>query len=163
MLNHPNKFSFIIADDDPEDQILIQEAIKSIDINIEYASVFNGQQLLDLLLKRGVYKDNKEAKPDAVILDLNMPVMDGLSALNEIKHNPNLNELPVFVLYTLRKEDYTAKCRALGVSGMYIKPNTAEELKRILREIYMICGGTFVVVNSKSIDEIQNGLARGQL
>ena len=156
MLNHPNKFSFIIADDDPEDQILIQEAIKSIDIDIEYTSVFNGQQLLDLLLKRGVYKDNKEAKPDAVILDLNMPVMDGLSALQEIKRNPDLKELPVFILYTLRKDDCSTKCRALGVAGLYVKPNTAEELKNILKEIYTICGGTFVVVNRKSIEELDN-------
>src|SRR6476661_151264 len=40
MLNHPNKFSFVIADDDSDDQNLIQEAIKSIDITIEYTSVF---------------------------------------------------------------------------------------------------------------------------
>jgi two-component system, response regulator len=154
MLNQPNKFSFIIADDDPEDQILIQEAIKSIDIDIEYTSVFNGQQLLDLLFKRGVYKDNKEATPDAVILDLNMPVMDGLTALQEIKRNTSLRELPVFILYTLRKDDCSSKCRALGVAGLYVKPNTAEELKNILREIYLICGGTFVVVKSKSLDEL---------
>jgi two-component system, response regulator len=156
MLDHPNKFSFIIADDDSEDQILIQEAIKSIDIDIEYTSVFNGQQLLDLLLKRGVYKDNEQAQPDAVILDLNMPVMDGLSALREIRCNSNLRELPVFVLYTLRKDDYSTLCRALGVAGLYVKPNTAEELRSILREIYTICGGKFVVVNSKSIEELQN-------
>ena len=156
MLNHPNRFSFIIADDDPEDQSLIQEAIKSIDIDIEYTSVFNGQQLLDLLLKRGVYKDNKEAQPDAVILDLNMPVLDGLSALQEIKSNSGLRELPIFILYTLRKDDHSAMCRSLGVAGLYVKPNTAEELKNILREIYTICGGTFVVVNPKSIQELPN-------
>jgi two-component system response regulator len=161
MLNHPNKFSFIIADDDPEDQILIQQAIKSIDIDIEYTSVFNGQQLLDLLLKRGVYKDNKEAKPDAVILDLNMPVMDGFSALQEIKRNSSLKELPIFILYTLRKDDCSIKCRALGVAGFYVKPNTAEELRNILKEIYTICGGTFLVVNSRTIDELGNQRLQG--
>jgi two-component system response regulator len=161
MLKLLNTFSFVIADDDPEDQILIQQAIKSIDIDIKYTSVFNGQQLLDLLLKKGVYKDNKEAKPDAVILDLNMPVMDGLSALQEIKRNSHLRELPVFVLYTLRKDDYSVKCRALGVAGLYVKPNTAEELRNILKEIYTICGGEFVVVNSKSIDELGNQSLQG--
>jgi two-component system, response regulator len=160
MLNYPNKFSFIIADDDPEDQILIQEAIKSIDIDIEYTSVFNGQQLLDLLFKRGVYKDNKQAHPDAVILDLNMPVMDGLTALREIKSSSSLKELPVFVLYTLRKDDYSTKCRALGVSGLYVKPNTAEELRNILKEIYTICGGKFVVIKTGSIDDVHHQLYR---
>jgi two-component system, response regulator len=160
MLNHPNKFSFIIADDDPEDQLLIQEAIKSIDIDIEYTSVFNGQQLLDLLLKRGAYKDNLQAQADAVILDLNMPVMDGLSALREIKRNPQLRELPVFILYSLRKDNDAAQCRSLGVAGLYVKPGTAEELKEILREIYTICGGSFVVVNPRSIEELRNHTSR---
>lgn len=156
MLNYPNKFSFIIADDDPEDQTLIQEAIKSIDIDIEYTSVFNGQQLLDLLLKKGAYKNNTQAQADAVILDLNMPVMDGLTALKEIKSNSQLKELPVFILYTLRKDNYSAQCRSLGVAGLYVKPSTAEELKAILREIYVICGGTFVVVPTRTIDDLQN-------
>jgi CheY-like chemotaxis protein len=67
--------------------------------------------------------------------------MDGLSALTEIKNNPLLKEIPIFILYTLRKDDYTAKCRDLGVSGIYVKPGTAEELNSIFREIYTICGG----------------------
>jgi two-component system response regulator len=156
MLNQPNKFSFIIADDDPEDQTMIQDAIKSIDIDIEYTSVFNGQQLLDLLLKRGIYKNNKEAHADAVILDLNMPVLDGLSALREIRRNAQFRELPVFILYTLRRDNHIAQCRSLGVAGLYVKPGTAEELKKILTEIYTICGGTFVVVKSNTIQELAN-------
>ncbi len=160
MLNYPNKFSFIIADDDPEDQTLIQEAIKSIDIDIEYTSVFNGQQLLDLLLKRGAYKNNTQAQADALILDLNMPVMDGLTALREIKRNSELRELPVFILYTLRKDNYSAQCRSLGVAGLYVKPSTAEELKAILKEIYIICGGTFVVVPTKTIDDLHKQPSR---
>jgi two-component system response regulator len=150
MLNNPNKLSFIIADDDTEDQILIQEAIKSIDITIEYTSVFNGSQLLDLLLKRGAYKDNLQCRPDAIILDLNMPVLDGLSALRQIRGHKELREIPVFILYTLRKDDYSTQCRALGVSGMYVKPNTADELKTILKEIYAICGGKLMAVTLKN-------------
>jgi two-component system, response regulator len=146
MLNNPNKFSFIIADDDTDDQTLIQEAIKSIDINIEYTSVFNGSQLVDLLLKRGAYKDNNQCKPDAIILDLNMPVLDGVGALREIKSHPELREIPIFILYTLRKDDYSTQCRALGVAGLYVKPGTTEELRNILKEIYLICGGKLLVV-----------------
>jgi two-component system response regulator len=141
MLNNPNHFSLVIADDDPDDQTMIQEAIKSIDIRTEYTSVFNGHQLLDLLLKRGVYRENNQCKPDAIILDLNMPVLDGLGALREIKAHAQLREIPIFVLYTLRKDDYSTQCRSLGVAGLYMKPGTAEELRNVLKEIYMICGG----------------------
>ena len=137
----------MIADDDPEDQVLIQEAIKSIDIAIEYTSVFNGSQLLDLLLKRGAYKDNSQSTPDAVILDLNMPVLDGLGALKEIKSNPLLKEIPIFIHNARRKDDYSTECRALGVAGQYVKPSTAEELKAILREIYSICGGKLMFIS----------------
>src|SRR4051812_7551290 len=141
MLNNPDKFSFVVADDDIEDQILIQEAIRSIDISIEYTSVFNGNQLLDLLLKRAVYKDNEQCQPDAIVLDLNMPVMDGLDALKEIRSNPHLKDIPVFILYTLKEEDYSTQCRELGISGLYVKPNTSEGLRDILKEIYTVCGG----------------------
>jgi CheY-like chemotaxis protein len=141
MLNNPEKLSFIIADDDTDDHALIQEAIKSIDIDTEFTSVFNGSQLLDLLLKRGIYENNGQCRPDAVLLDLNMPVLDGLEALSQIKKEPALQEIPIFILYTLTKEDYSTQCRSLGVAGLYIKPNTSSELRNILREIYLICGG----------------------
>ncbi|HYC28474.1 MAG TPA: hypothetical protein VEB42_06645, partial [Chitinophagaceae bacterium] len=75
--------------------------------------------------------------------------------LREIKNNAQLRELPVFILYSLRKDNDAAQCRSLGVSGLYVKPGTAEELKQILREIYMICGGKFVLVKSKAIEELQ--------
>ncbi|MBA3664617.1 MAG: response regulator [Bacteroidetes bacterium] len=146
MLNNSNKFSFIIADDDADDQMLIQEAVKSIDINIECTSVFNGSQLLDLLLRNGAYMYN-QCIPDAIILDLNMPVLDGLGALKQIKRNPELREIPVFILYSLRKDDYSTQCRSLGVAGLYAKPHTAEELKNIFREIYRICGGNSQYIN----------------
>src|SRR4051812_30666314 len=122
MLNSPNKFSFIICDDDPEDQNMIVEAIKAIDITIEYTSVYNGNQLIDLLSNKGVYRNNSQAQADAVILDINMPVMDGLTALTEIKNNDLLKEVPIFILNTSRGEDHTLKCRDLGVAGIYMKP-----------------------------------------
>jgi two-component system response regulator len=141
MLKNQNKFSFIIADDDIDDQSLIQEAIKSIDNTIEYTAVFNGSQLLDLLLKKGAYRANDQCEPDAIILDLNMPVMDGLGALKQIKDNPLLKEIPIFILYTLRKDDYSVQCRSIGAAGIYVKPGTSEELRSIINEIYLICEG----------------------
>jgi two-component system response regulator len=156
MLKNPNKFSFVIADDDTEDQTLIQEAIKSIDIHIEYTSVFNGSQLLDLLLKRGAYRNNTQFQPDAVILDLNMPVLDGVGALKQIKSHPELREIPIFILYTLRRDDYSTQCRGLGVAGMYVKPSTAEGLRNILKEIYSICGGKLVLVGARDLSTVNS-------
>jgi len=147
MLNTPNKLSFIVADDDTEDQALIHEALRSIDICTEHTSVFNGRQLLDFLRKTGIYKDNKQSHPDAIILDLNMPVMSGLEALKEIKNDPNLREIPVFILYTLTRNDYSIQCRSLGIAGLYLKPSTSQELKNILKEVYLICGGKIFIPN----------------
>src|SRR4051812_4423444 len=121
MLHNPDKFSFIIADDDMDDQMIIQETVRSINLNIECKSAFNGHQLLDLLLRKGSDKRSK-FQTDAVILDLCMPVLDGLEALKQIRSHDLLKELPVFILYSLNKDDYSTECRALGVSGMYVKP-----------------------------------------
>jgi two-component system, response regulator len=141
MRTNSNRFSFVIADDDAEDQKLIQEAIRSVDPKLEYTAVFNGTQLLDLLLKRGVYKYNGENRPDAVILDLNMPVMDGLSALRQLRSQPGLADIPVFILYTSRSDDYAKQCMELNVAGVYVKPNTADELREVIREICQFCAG----------------------
>jgi two-component system, response regulator len=144
MRNDPNRagYTFIIADDDPEDQVIVQQAFKVIDPNLQCTAVYNGNQLLDLLLKRGVYKGSLENKPDAVILDLNMPVMDGLSALRTIKQIDDLREIPVYILYTTRNDNYASECLALGVAGIFVKPNDAKGISEIIQEIFRSCAGT---------------------
>jgi CheY-like chemotaxis protein len=135
------KISLIIADDCDDDQNLIQDVLKTIDQDIEHASVFNGQQLVDLLMNTGVYASSYQYHPNAIILDLNMPVMSGLEALRLIRKLARNNHIPVFILHSTGREDELKQCSSLGVQGIYTKPANFKALKLILETIYQFCGG----------------------
>lgn len=142
MKANEHKVSIVIADDDADEHFMIQEAIKEIGLQLEYTAVYNGTQLIDLLLKQGAYKSNDLSIPDAVILDLNMPVMDGLEALKKIKKHEALKNIPIYILYTPRDDNYTTQCDGLGVSGIYAKPSHFSNLKGIIEMIYDSCCGS---------------------
>jgi two-component system response regulator len=135
------KLSIIIADDNADDQLLVQNAFRLIDPTIEHSSVFNGLQLIDLLSNTGVYATSYNYCPNAIILDLNMPVMDGLAALKTVRKLEFFKKIPVYILHTLRKDDYLNQCSELGVQGIYTKPSSFKALQIIAENIYHACGG----------------------
>ncbi len=137
----PNKVSIVVADDNADDQHLILEALKIIDQDIEYTAVFNGQQLLDLIRNKGVYASSYKYTPTAIILDLSMPVMDGLTALKIIRRFKEYNNISVFILHTARCDSYLNQCSALGVKGIFTKPSAFIDLKAIVENIYFSSGG----------------------
>src|SRR3954464_9115959 len=89
---------FAIAEDDIVIHDRLKSCIKQYDLNFIVTSVFNGLQLLDLLLKRGYYTTNTYRPPDVIILDLDMQLMDGLEALREIKKHGEIKNIPVYAL-----------------------------------------------------------------
>jgi two-component system response regulator len=137
-----NKISIVVADDNADDQLLIQDAFKNIDQNIEYAAVYNGQQLVDLISSKGVYASSYKFSPDAIILDLSMPVMDGLTALKIIRQIKEFNTISIYILHTARYDDYLNQCSSLGVKGIFTKPSAFIDLKTIIENIYYSCGGS---------------------
>ena len=93
--------------------------------------VEDGVELLDYLHRRGKYAD--APRPDLILLDLNMPRMDGREALAEIKTDPNLRCIPVVVLTTSAAEEDIVRSYDLGVSGFITKPVTFDELVEAMR------------------------------
>ncbi len=85
----------LMADDDPEDQLLIQEAFEENGMTNYLRFVGDGIELLDYLHQRGQYSDPTTApRPGLILLDLNMPRKDGRQALQEIKADPKLKRIP---------------------------------------------------------------------
>jgi CheY-like chemotaxis protein len=123
---------FIIADDDPDDQFLLSEMIEALDISIELHFVENGIELLDVLNT----STGSPARPDLVILDLNMPQMDGRQALRKIKTDPHLAGIPVAVLTTSNVDEDLQYCQQFGVQRYYHKPSSFAELRAIITDLY---------------------------
>jgi len=117
-----------------DDQYVIRDAIENLNVKHEFTSVYNGLELINLL--KGSGKTGEKIIPDLIIMDLNMPLLDGLGALSQIKANEELRDIPVYILSTSRFEYDKQKAMELGASNFYSKPFQFEELKDIIKEIY---------------------------
>jgi len=122
----------LIAEDDQEDRMLIKEAFEESKLKNRVNFVENGEELLDYLRNKGVYSDkSKFPTPGLVLLDLNMPKMDGREALKAIKSDAYLRMIPVVVLTTSKAQEDIIKTYDLGVSSFITKPTTFAGLVEI--------------------------------
>jgi len=143
-----NKITILMADDDPDDQILLQEALKENNIPNSVCFVENGEELLDFLHKRGKFEE-VEFSPGLILLDLNMPKMDGRQALKLLKADPVLKKIPIVVLTTSRADSDILECYDLGVNSFVSKPVNFAELVDVTREISNYWLGTVTLPESK--------------
>jgi CheY-like chemotaxis protein len=123
----------LLVEDNQNDVILTREAFRRAKLAVDLHHVENGQQCLDFLRKRGPYSD--APTPDLVLLDLNMPVMDGREALQELAADDNLSHLPVVVLTTSSAEKDIHDMYKLRCSSYIIKPIDFNQFVRIVNEI----------------------------
>lgn len=122
-----------MADDDPDDKMLAQEAFSENKIANKLIFVDDGEQLMDYLYQRGNFEN--APKPGLILLDLNMPRKDGREALKEIKSDPALRRIPIIILTTSKAEEDILKSYDLGVSSFITKPVTFEDLVKVTRHI----------------------------
>ncbi|MCW3075961.1 MAG: response regulator [Bacteroidetes bacterium] len=131
-------FTIVVADDDIDDQELAKEGFEDCKVQVQVNSVFNGLQLMDYLLKRDAYK-NIESTPDLIILDLNMPLMDGFNVLKEIKAQKLHTSIPIYVVTTSISKADKEKALALGAKGFFSKGFSSEDIKKVMMEICRDC------------------------
>lgn len=132
MTNRNNHITILVADDDPDDRLLIDEAFEENRIANDLRFVEDGEELLNYLERTGKYEGGIDApRPGLILLDLNMPRMDGREALKRIKANPALATIPVVVLTTSKQEEDILRTYGLGVNSFITKPVTFEGLLRV--------------------------------
>ena len=124
----------LIAEDDPDDRMLTIRALEQNRLANDIKWVEDGEELMDYLHRRGAYADGVHApRPGLILLDLNMPRMDGREALQAIKADPELRRIPVVVLTTSRAEQDIVQSYHLGVNAFVTKPVTFVELAHAIR------------------------------
>ncbi|MBA3665045.1 MAG: response regulator [Bacteroidetes bacterium] len=127
--------NLVIADDDSDDHLIMQKAIWETNANHKITSVYNGLQLMDYLLRKGAYKDCEDPVPDCIFLDLNMPLMDGLEALTQIKKKPETQSIPIFIFSTNNSIKEKQKLLASGAKACFFTSPRNNNLKRIVTEV----------------------------
>jgi len=124
----------LVADDDADDRLLLEEAFEENRLANERRFVTNGAELMDYLHGRGQWAGPAAApRPGIILLDLNMPGMDGREALAEIKAEPRFRQIPIVVLTSSKAEEDIFRTYDLGVNSYITKPVTFESLVEVVR------------------------------
>ncbi len=133
MLIPEQRIAVLVADDDEDDRLLIEEVFKEVGIQCSLRFVHGGLELMDYLHSRPPFDDKKCVSPNLILLDLNMPYMDGLEALEKIRAGGPTKLTPVIILSTVPDELTTLQAYALGANAVFSKPPTFEELKDAIK------------------------------
>jgi CheY-like chemotaxis protein len=128
--------TILMADDDPDDCLLVSKAFKTSKLCNDLRFVRDGEELMDYLYHRGKYKKTEQApRPGLILLDLNMPRKDGRESLKEIKEDADLREIPVVVLTTSKEEEDVLRSYDLGANSYITKPVTFEGLVDVVKSL----------------------------
>lgn len=126
--------TILMADDDPDDRLLTEDALKEARLANEIRFVENGEELLQYLRHQGKFADKTlHPRPGIILLDLNMPKMDGREALQLIKSDPDLRRIPVIIMTTSKADQDILKSYDLGANSYVTKPVTFDELVEVVR------------------------------
>lgn len=121
-------FNILLADDDNADCLLFQEALGELPVSASLNVVYNGEQVMDELTQEG------KKLPDVLFLDLNMPRKNGFATLGAIKHNEELQKVPV-IIFTTASNQEMVKIVYRDAAHYYIcKPVSFLQLKKVIYE-----------------------------
>jgi CheY-like chemotaxis protein len=125
----------LLAEDDEGQAFLVQRNLERAGIANGITHVIDGQEALDFVSRRGRFADRKAAGPLLLILDINMPRLNGVEVLSEIRANKETAKLPVIMLTTTDDPREIERCYELGCNNYITKPveydDFAEAVKRL--------------------------------
>ena len=123
---HKIPITILVCDDDADDRTLTKLALEGARISNTLRFVEDGAQLLDYLYQRGPFggETGSAPRPGLILMDLNMPNVDGREALRIIKDDPSLRDIPIVVLTTSRLGKDAVESYELGVTAFLQKPVT---------------------------------------
>jgi CheY-like chemotaxis protein len=127
----------MMADDDPDDREFVREAFDECGFEGDFRYVEDGADLVDYLTHSGRFEEREEVPvPDLILLDLNMPRMDGKEALAFIKSREELRRIPIVVLSTSDSEEDIRKTYDLGVNSFVTKPSSFDEIVKMAQGLH---------------------------
>jgi CheY-like chemotaxis protein len=121
----------LLVEDDKVDAMTIKRALQEINVTNVLKIVGNGEEALDFL------RDDDNEKPAIILLDLNMPKMNGIEFLTIIKKDEDLKRIPAIVLTTSRDEQDRIDSFNLGIAGYMIKPVDYLQFVEVMKTIHI--------------------------
>jgi len=130
---HVEVIDVLLVEDDPGDVLLIREAFEDNKVHNRLHVVSDGVEAIDFLRKEG--ENGQAPTPDLILLDLNLPRMDGREVLAEIKADEDLRQIPVVVLTTSKAEEDVLRSYKLHANAYVTKPVDFERFIEVVRQI----------------------------
>jgi CheY-like chemotaxis protein len=127
--------TILLVEDDPGHARLVEKNLRRSNITNDVVTVGDGQQALDYLLGEGEYAGGKHASPLLVLLDLNLPVLDGYQVLQRMKADKHTGRIPVIILTTTDDPREVSRCYDLGCSVYITKPVEYEQFSKAIRQL----------------------------
>ncbi len=123
----------LVAEDDTTDAFFLQRAFKRTGIPITLHFVRDGQEVLDYLQGEGKFADRQtHPLPQLVLLDLNMPRLDGFDVLKWVRQQPQLSRLVIVIFSASDEARDINRAYGLGANSYIVKPHSMEELMRLV-------------------------------
>jgi chemotaxis family two-component system response regulator Rcp1 len=129
-------FKVLLIEDNPGDVYLFNEALRRAELNFELTVLADGAEAMNFVLHHG--EDNESPKPNVVILDLQLPLHDGMEILEAIRQSRCLANLPVVMTSSIVSPSDRLRLEGLGVAGYVTKPSNPGEffaVGTLLRQI----------------------------
>ncbi len=130
--------TILLVEDDPGHAVLIEKNLRRAGISHDIVTVNDGQSAVDLLLKKDRSPGDAHEYPQLVLLDLNLPVLDGYQVLKIIKQDDRTKRIPVIILTTTDNPSEVAKCYELGCNAYVTKPVEYEAFCRAIQNLGQI-------------------------
>jgi CheY-like chemotaxis protein len=128
-----HQVEILLVEDDPGDVLMTREAFADHKLRNQLHVVDDGVQAMAFLRQEGEYAG--KPRPDLVLLDLNLPRMDGREVLQAIKSDPDLSSIPVVVLTTSENEDDVLRSYSLHANAYVTKPVDFDRFIEVVRQI----------------------------
>ena len=129
----PNLVRILVVDDDPGDVLMIEEALQESEVEKVIDVVSDGQEAMEFL--RGEGRHTGAVRPDVILLDLNMPRMDGRQVLGAVKQDEDLRTIPVVVLTTSNADTDVIGSYTLQANAYVTKPIDLDDFNDAVRRI----------------------------
>ena len=131
--------TILLAEDDPNDVFLVERALREAGITNPLAVARDGREAVEYLGRPPEL--NPTANPFLVLLDLDMPEMNGFEVLSWLRRRPRFAKLPVVVFTGSSLSPDVARAYRLGANSFLIKPSNLDQLKSALKEIIQFWAG----------------------
>ncbi|MGC1214926.1 MAG: response regulator [Micromonospora sp.] len=139
----PSPVRILVVDDDPGDVLMIEEALEDSDVDKVIDVVNDGQEAMEFLRQEGRHTDAR--RPDVILLDLNMPRMDGRQVLGEVKQDEDLRTIPIVVLTTSNADTDIVGSYTLQANAYVTKPIDLDDFNDVVRRIDEFFGRVVVL------------------